>query len=93
MAKGPILIDLDDMPELTPATAPVVPDGPEDRQSAAMQQVAALAARRPSRLARWFWSLLLTLTGFVVSLAAWDYVNNDWPHSLKAEPRIPISQI
>jgi putative membrane protein len=40
-----------------------------------MQQVAALAARRPSLLARWFWSLALMLTGFVVSLAAWDYVN------------------
>ena len=40
-----------------------------------MQQVAALASSRPSRLARWFWSLTLALIGFVVSLAAWDYVN------------------
>jgi len=41
-----------------------------------MQQVAAIAARKPSRLAKWFWSLLLALVGFVVSLAAWDYVNS-----------------
>ena len=39
-----------------------------------MQKVAAIAARRPSRLARWFWGLLLSLTGFIVTLAAWDYV-------------------
>lgn len=39
-----------------------------------MQQAAALAARRPSRLARWFWASLLALLGFVVSLAAWDFV-------------------
>jgi putative membrane protein len=43
-------------------------------QGVAMQQVAALASRRPSRLARWFWSVTVTLVGFVVSLAAWDYI-------------------
>jgi len=75
MAKGPVLIDLDTTPEQTPATAPAVPDIPDGPQRAAMQQVAALAARKPSRLVRWFWSLLLSLLGVVVSLAAWDYVN------------------
>lgn len=75
MAKGPVLIDLDAPPKETPATAPAVLDAPTDPQGAAMQQVAALAARKPSRLARWFWSLLLTFTGFVISLAAWDYIN------------------
>jgi putative membrane protein len=33
-----------------------------------------VASRAPSPLARWFWGLALLLTGFVVSLAAWDYV-------------------
>jgi putative membrane protein len=74
MNRGPVLIDLDDAEAAKPDAAPAVPDIGDDTQGAAMQRVAALAARRPSQLARWFWSLALTLTGFVVSLAAWDYV-------------------
>ena len=74
MTKGPVLIDLEDQEAARPDTAPAVLDLPDAPQGAAMQQVAAIAARRPSRLARWFWSLTLALVGFVVSLAAWDYV-------------------
>lgn len=80
MAKGPVLFDLDEVdtpaPALTPATAPPVPDldGPA-AQGTAMRTVAALAGREPSRLAGWFWASLATLLGFVISLAAWDYVN------------------
>ena len=74
--KGPVLIDLEDTtPVETPATVAPVPEIADQRSGAAMQTVAAIAARRPSPLAKWFWSLLLTLVGFVVSLAAWDYVN------------------
>lgn len=74
MSRGPVLIDLEDAEAAKPEAAPAVPDivGPE--KAAAMQQVAALAARRPSRLTRWFWSLAVALIGFVASLAAWDYV-------------------
>ena len=71
--RGPILIDLDD-PSLSPADATPVLDDPVPANGAAMQQVAALAARRPSPLARWFWGFLLGLIGFVASLAAWDYI-------------------
>ncbi len=70
--RGPILIELDDQIAAEPAAAPAVPDA--SPQGAAMYQVAALAARKPSRLGRWFWSVLIALTGFVVSLAAWDYL-------------------
>ncbi len=75
MTRGPILIDLDDADAAKPDAAPAVPEIIDSPKGAAMQQVAALAARKPSRLARWFWSLTVTLVGFVVSLAAWDYVN------------------
>jgi putative membrane protein len=75
MTRGPILIDLDDTQTAQPDTAPLVPDLSDPPQGAAMQRVAALASGRPSRLARWFWSLTSALVGFVVSLAAWDYVN------------------
>ncbi|SHG93051.1 putative membrane protein [Cognatiyoonia sediminum] len=76
MTRGPILIDLDeDAPAVAPQDAPAVPELADAPETAAMQHVAALAARRPSRLARWFWGLLITIVGFVVSLAAWDYVN------------------
>ena len=81
---GPVLIELDTPPATGPATAPPVPEPvPEPVPApdlpgptgAAMQRAASFAARRPSRLVRWFWSLLVALTGFVVSLAAWDFVS------------------
>ena len=76
MAKGPVLIEFEDeAASLGPDEAPAVPELAQEFRSTSMQQVASLAARRPSRLARWFWSLLVALVGFVVSLAAWDYVN------------------
>ena len=72
--RGPVLIDLEGQAPATPEAAPPVPDTVDRPTGAAMQQVAALASGRRSRLARWFWSSLLALVGFVVSLAAWDYV-------------------
>ncbi|WP_306047655.1 TIGR01620 family protein [Nioella sp. MMSF_3534] len=73
--KGPVLIELDDTPAEGPAAAPPVPDldlpAPTGR---AMQTVATLAARKPSRLARFFWASLTALLGFVISLAAWNFV-------------------
>ncbi len=75
MTRGPVLIDLEgETSDVTPATAPAVIDD-DAPHSAAMQSVAALATRRGSVLGRWFWSLTLMLLGFVISLAAWDYVN------------------
>ncbi len=72
--SGPVLIELDAKTEPSPASAPPVPEPDLPVSPGAMQRVAAMAARKPSRLTRWFWSLLMALTGFVVSLAAWDYV-------------------
>lgn len=74
MTTGPILIDLEGTEAAKPDVAPAVPEDIGEHQGAAMQQVAAIAARKPSRLARWFWSLTISLVGFVASLAAWDYV-------------------
>ncbi|PUB17300.1 YcjF family protein [Yoonia sediminilitoris] len=75
MTNGPIFIDLEHEEPAKPEAAPAVPDLVPMEQGAAMQQVAALAARRPSKIARWFWSITLSLLVFIVSLAAWDYVN------------------
>ncbi len=75
-SKGPVLIDLETSPPAQPENAPAVPDvilGND--QGAALQKVATIAARKPSRLARWFWMIFTALAGFIVSLAAWDYVN------------------
>jgi putative membrane protein len=71
---GPVLFDLDDTPEITPATAPPVPDFDVKPSPAAMQRVASIAAARPNRLARWFWGLLVSLVGFLISVAAWDFM-------------------
>lgn len=75
--RGPVLIELEDRPATGPDLAPPVPDteGAIDRpQGRAMQRMAQLAARPPSRLSRWFWGLALTLLGAVVSVAAYDFV-------------------
>ncbi len=73
MAKGPVLIDLeDDASAVDVSTAPPVPDiAPPQGQ--AMQSAVRFAARKPSVLARWFWGLALAVVGAVVSVAAWDF--------------------
>jgi len=38
-----------------------------------MLTAAKVAARKPSRLARWFWGLAVALIGAVMSVAAWDF--------------------
>ncbi len=74
--SGPVLIELDQTPsDVTPATAPSVPDMIVP-QGQAMLTVAKLAARKSSSLGRWFWSLLVALTGFALSVAAWDFVTD-----------------
>lgn len=75
-AKGPVLFDLDDAaPTQTPAEAPPVPDTLDPAlKGQAMTTAAALASRPVSRLARWFWSLLLALITTIASVAAWNFV-------------------
>lgn len=74
MTNGPVLIDLEDRePPVSVADAPPVPDMPTP-DGQAMQMAARLAARRPSRLARWFWGLTSAVIGAMMSVAAWDFV-------------------
>lgn len=73
--KGPVLIELEEAPEAGPEAAAPVPDtGAVAADGRAMQVIATLGAKRPSRLARFFWSALLALVGFAASLAAWNFV-------------------
>ena len=75
MTKGPVLIDLEGTsPAQGPAEAPPVPDTAPMPEGRAMQAAATLAARRPSRLARWFWALLAALLTAWISVAAWDFL-------------------
>jgi putative membrane protein len=74
--SGPVLIELAGSAP-SPADAAPVPDlgtlaPPEGR---AMQIAARLAARRPSRLTRFFWQAALALTGFLASVAAWNFLS------------------
>lgn len=73
MTNGPVMFEDDATDAMTPATAPPVPDV-DVPPNAAMQRVAQIAAKRPNRLARWFWGLLVSLVGFFVGVAAWDFV-------------------
>jgi putative membrane protein len=69
----PVLIELEDAaPQV--ADAPQVPDVTEVAQGEVMKSVVRLAARRPSRLARWFWGLLLSLVLTFVSLTAYNSI-------------------
>lgn len=76
--KGAVVIDLDESETAegtSPASAPPVPDpGLPETGSTAMAQAAALAARRPSRVAGVFWSALLALLVFAASVAATNFV-------------------
>ncbi|WP_170366678.1 YcjF family protein [Ruegeria arenilitoris] len=73
MAKGPVLIELDeDAPAADVSKAAPVPDiAPPQGQ--AMQAAARLAARKPSVLGRWFWGLAVAVVGAAVSVAAWNF--------------------
>ncbi|MFC2968807.1 YcjF family protein [Acidimangrovimonas pyrenivorans] len=75
-SKRPLVIEIEEGPTASPdpSAAPPVPDAvPEGR---AMQAVASFAARRPSRLGRLFWTVLTSLLGFLISVAAWNFVTN-----------------
>ncbi len=78
MTNGPILFDVpedEDKPVPSVADAPPVPE-PETGltpQGQAMQAAARIAARRPSRLSRWFWGLAAAVVGAVVSVGVWDF--------------------
>jgi putative membrane protein len=72
--RGPILIELDDDRAASPSTAEPVPELTSLRSPSAMERAAIFAARRPSKLARWFWRLLGAFLSFVVSMAAYDFV-------------------
>ncbi len=76
--QGPILFDLDEaQPALTPSEAPPVPEpNLPNPQGQAMTTAAALAARRPSKLARWFWALAGTLISALISIAAWRFATD-----------------
>ncbi len=69
--RGPVVIEAEVDEDLTPETAAPVPDIVEGR---AMQSVTAMAARKPSWLARLFWSGLTALIGMMISVAMWDFV-------------------
>ncbi|UWQ29548.1 YcjF family protein [Leisingera sp. M523] len=75
MSKKPVLFDLEDETDGPSVTeAPPVPEPqPAAPQPSAMEQTARIAARRPSRLARWFWALLAAVIGAIASVAAWDF--------------------
>ena len=79
MTNKPVLIELSETPA-SPADAPpvqAVSDPVSDRpEGRAMQIAARLAARPASRLARFFWQATVALLGFVISVAAWRFVES-----------------
>lgn len=79
MARGPVLIDIDETakPEVTVADAPPVPEEETPLPvGQAMQTATAIATRKPSRLVRWFWALGTALVGAIVSIKAWGFLTD-----------------
>ncbi|MBK0329179.1 TIGR01620 family protein [Rhodobacteraceae bacterium F11138] len=73
MSTGPVLIELeDDSPAVAVSDAPPVPET-EVPTGQAMQAVGQIAARRRSRLTRWFWGLAAAVIGAMMSVAAWEF--------------------
>lgn len=73
--QGPVLIEVDGTEAPAPALAPALSDdGLPPPEGRAMQTILAAGSRHGSRLGRWFLGAALSLTGFLVSLAAWNYV-------------------
>jgi putative membrane protein len=72
--RGPVLIELEDTPKVSPSNADPVPDLAPMRAPSAMERAAVFASKKPSLLARWFWRLLGTLFVFVITLASYDFV-------------------
>ena len=75
MAKGPVLIEMEAAPQ-GPDTAAPVPDLGTVPEGQAMQLAARVAARKPSWLGRLFWTALLALISFTLSVAAWTFVTD-----------------
>ena len=75
MTQGPILIDLDDSDTARPDAAPDIVDDLPPPEGQAMLTVAKMTGQRVSRLGKLFWSTLSGLFVFMLSLAAWDYIN------------------
>ena len=71
---GPVLVEIDEAGP-NPAEAPPIDDPGNAPTGQAMQTMAALAARRPSVLARWFWRLLGSLVIFFASVSLWDWIS------------------
>ncbi len=74
--KSPVVIEMDKPKRkkaATPADAPPIVDMPT---GAVMEAVTRTAARKTSGLAKLFWGSVLTLLGFMISLAFWDFVVN-----------------
>ena len=69
---GPVLIERPTDPAESPATALPVPD--LDLPQSALLSAAAFAARPSSRAGRLFWASFTAFAGFVLSLAAWDFI-------------------
>ncbi|MFD1341552.1 YcjF family protein [Litorisediminicola beolgyonensis] len=74
---GPVTIEIDeDVASALPGPdrAPPVPDESDRPEGRAMTTAAVLAARKPSRLARWFWGLAGAILATVLAAAAWEFV-------------------
>jgi putative membrane protein len=72
----PFVISAEELPPILTGPAEAAPPPDEEPRGEAMLRVTRLAARRPARLSRLFWSALGGLVSLVVSVAAYDYLTS-----------------
>lgn len=71
--RGPVMIELEAGSDLSPDLAPALPgEGPPEGK--AMRTAIGIGGRRRGGVGGWFLASALSLLGFVLSLAAWNYV-------------------
>lgn len=72
-SNRPIMVELDES-GANPADATPIDEHVDAPTGQAMQTMAAIAARRPSALVRWFWRLLVSVVLFFASVSMWDWI-------------------
>ena len=72
--QGPVVIALEAGADLSPGAAPDLPDLPAPDGNAMRAALSLGGGSWGGRLGTWFLASGLSLLGFVISLAAWDYL-------------------
>ncbi len=73
--NGPVIVELDEAPEVSPVQAPPVPDDTLPTTTPVVAAASVMGQPR-SGLGRWVWRIGAALFTFMLSVAAWNWIND-----------------